>query len=211
MSCPLCRVRRPRRFCPGVGDDICALCCGTEREVTVDCPLDCEYLREARKHEKLVALDPERVPNRDIRVPKDFLEEHEPLMVFLGRAVASAAFTAPGAADLDVREALESLVQTYRTLQSGVYYESRPGSPLAAAIFDAAQAAVPEFRRREQQEFGISRTRDADVLGIWVFLQHLGLGNDNGRRRGRPFLARLWEFYGGGAAPPRPVSSLILP
>ena len=211
MSCPLCRVRRPRRFCPGLGDDICALCCGTEREVTVDCPLDCGYLREARKHEKLVPLDLERVPNRDIRLSEGFLEEHEPLTAFLGRAVANAAFTVQGAADLDVREALEGLAQTYRTLQSGVYYESRPGSPLAAAIFDAAQAAVPEFRRREQQEWGISRTRDADVLGIWVFLQHLGLGNNNGRRRGRTFLDLLWELYAGGAAPPRPASSLILP
>ena len=106
---------------------------------------------------------------------------------------------------------MESLVQTYRTLQSGVVYETRPAGPLAAAIFDAAQAAVPEFRRLEQEEYGMSRTRDADVLGIWVFLQHLALANDNGRRRGRSFLDLIWEFYGGGTMPPRPSSSLILP
>jgi hypothetical protein len=211
MSCPLCGVRRPRRFCPGIGKDICAPCCGAEREVTVDCPLDCEYLREARKHEKLPPLDAEAIPNRDIRVSEDFLEEHEPLTAFLGRAAAQAAFTVPGAVDADVRDAMASLVQTYRTLASGVVYESRPVNPLAAAIYSAAQAAVPEFRRREQEEFGMSRTRDADVLGIWVFLQRLGLNNDNGRRRGRMFLDLLWRFYGGGEAPPRPASSLILP
>jgi hypothetical protein len=194
-----------------LGKDICARCCGAEREVTVDCPLDCEYLREARKHEKLAPVDPEQVPNRDIRVSESFLEEHEPLTAFLGRAVANAAFTVPGAADRDVREAMEGLVQTYRTLQSGVVYETRPVNPLAAAIYDAAQSAVPEFRRREQGEFGMSRTRDADVLGVWVFLERLGLSNDNGRRRGRTFLGLLWEFYGGGEAPPRPASSLILP
>jgi hypothetical protein len=187
------------------------LCCGTEREVTVDCPLDCEYLREARKHEKLAALDPEQVPNRDIRVSERFLEEHEALAAFLGRAVATAALAAPGASDPDAREAIGSLVQTYRTLQSGVVYDTRPGSPLAGAIYDAAQAAVPEFRRLEQQEFGMSRTRDADVLGIWVFLQHLALGNDNGRARGRTFLDLLWALYGGGETPPRPASSLIFP
>jgi hypothetical protein len=210
MSCPLCRVRRPRRFCPGVAKDICAPCCGAEREVTVDCPLDCEYLREARKHERFATVDPERVPNRDIRISEDFLREHEPLAAFLGSAVAHAALAVPGAADPDVRDAMESLVQTSRTLQSGVVYESRPGNPLAAAIFDAAQAAVPEFRRLEQQEWGIARTRDADVLGIWVFLQRLALSNDNGRRRGRAFVDLIWELYGGGA-PPRPASSLILP
>jgi hypothetical protein len=194
-----------------LGKDICALCCGAEREVTVDCPLDCEYLREARKHEKPAPLDMESLPNRDIRVSDGFLREHEPLAAFLGRAVANAAFTVPGAADIDAREAMESLVQTYRTLQSGVVYETRPVNPLAAAIYDAAQAAVPEFRRLEQREFGMSRTRDADVLGIWVFLQRLGLAHDNRRRRGRTFLDLLWEFYGGGAAPPRPASSLIFP
>jgi hypothetical protein len=57
----------------------------------------------------------------------------------------------------------------------------------------------------------MSRTRDADVLGIWVFLQRLGLANDNGRRLGRTFLDLLREFYGGRATPPRPMSSLILP
>jgi hypothetical protein len=125
--------------------------------------------------------------------------------------VANAAFGVPGAADPDVREALASLVQTFRTLQSGVVYETRPSNALAAAIFDSAQAAVPEFRKLEQQEWGMSRTRDADVLGIWVFFERLALDNDNGRRRGRTFLDLLWQFYGGGAAPPRPASSLLLP
>ena len=57
MPCAICQIRRPRRFCPGVRGDICSLCCGTEREVTVNCPLDCEYLQEARKHEKLSEFD----------------------------------------------------------------------------------------------------------------------------------------------------------
>jgi hypothetical protein len=177
----------------------------------VDCPLDCEYLREARKHEKLAPFDPEHAPNRDIRVSESFLAEHEQLAAFLGRAVAIAAFGVPGAADPDVREAMASLVRTFRTLQSGVVYETRPANPLAAVIFDAAQAAVPEFRKLEQREFGMARTRDADVLGIWVFFERLALDNDNGRRRGRTFLDLLWEFYGGGTMAPRPASSLLLP
>ena len=177
----------------------------------MDCPLDCEYLREARKHEKLAPFDPEHAPNRDIRVSESFLAEHEQLAAFLGRAVVIAAFGVPGAADPDVREAMASLVRTFRTLQSGVVYETRPANPLAAVIFDAAQAAVPEFRKLEQREFGMARTRDADVLGIWVFFERLALDNDNGRRRGRTFLDLLWEFYGGGTMAPRPASSLLLP
>ena len=45
MNCAICETRRPRRYCPGVRGEICAICCGTAREVTVDCPLDCPYLR----------------------------------------------------------------------------------------------------------------------------------------------------------------------
>ncbi len=179
--------------------------------MTVDCPLDCEYLREARKHEKAAPFDVEHAPHRDIRVTERFLEEHEQLAAFLGRAVANAALGSQGVADRDVREALEGLVQTFRTLQSGVVYETRPANPLAAGVFDAAQAAVPEFRRLEQQEFGMARTRDADVLGIWAFFERLAWSNDNGRQRGRSFLDLLWQFYGVGAAPPRPASSLLLP
>jgi len=211
MACRLCHLRRPRRFCPGIGSDICAPCCGTARETTIDCPLDFEYLREARKREKPAPFDPETAPDRDIRVTEQFLREHEPLAIFLAREVANAGFAVPGAADPDVREALAALARTFRTLESGVIYERRPENPRAAAIYEAAQAAVPEFRRREQQEFGMQRTRDADVLGVWVFLERLGLANDHGRPRGRAFLEMLWGAYGEGAPSPRPASSLILP
>lgn len=179
--------------------------------MTVDCPLDCEYLREARKHEKLPQPDPEAEPDRDIRVTESFLRENEPLAVYLARALTSAALGVPGGADVDVRDALAALVQTFRTLQSGVVYASRPENPRAAAIFEAAQTAVPEFRKLEEQELGLARTRDSDVLGILVFLRRLAAANDNGRPRGRAFLDLMWEAYGGGAPPPRPASSLILP
>ena len=59
-----------------------------------------------------------------------FLHENEELLVFLGRGIMRAALEAD-AVDNDVREALEALIRTYRTLQSGVYYETRPSNPLA--------------------------------------------------------------------------------
>ena len=50
----------------------------------------------------------------------------------------------------------------------------------------------------------MTRTRDADVLGLLVFLQHFELDRDNGRRRGRAFLDALREFH-----PPEPESSAL--
>ena len=212
MACAICETRRPRRFCPGVGGDICTTCCGTEREVTVSCPLDCEFLMEARRHEKPVPLQPGQIPNHDIRVPEQFLEDHQELATFLGAALARAAFDTPGAADPDVRDALEALIRTYRTLQSGIYYETLPQGTVAAAIFRGVQQAIAEYRTEEQKKYGTSRTRDADVLGVLVFFQRLELTQSNGRRRGRAFLGTLQGFYAGSPVPgPSEPSSLILP
>ena len=52
MKCHICDTRKPRRHCPGVNGEICSICCGNEREVSISCPLDCPYLVEARLHEK---------------------------------------------------------------------------------------------------------------------------------------------------------------
>src|SRR3982751_1965569 len=89
--CAICRKRRPRRFCPGVNGDICPICCGTEREVSVNCPLDCVYLQEARRRERLPDIDPRRFPNTDIKVDEAFLQRHEPMLIVLSASVAGYA------------------------------------------------------------------------------------------------------------------------
>lgn len=202
MQCVICQTRRPRRFCPGVLGDICSLCCGAEREVTVNCPLDCEFLQEARKHEKAPARDADEFPNRDIQVPEKLLRANEPLLTFLSLTIFHTAMEVPGAADGDVLEALDGLIRTYRSLESGLYYESRPSNLLASAIYEAVQGALAEYRSSEQKELGMTKTRDADVLGLLVFLQRFALYRDNGRRRGRAFLDALREFH-----PPAPEPS----
>ena len=191
----ICETRRARRFCPGVRGEICSLCCGAEREVTVDCPLDCEFLREGRRHEKAVERNADDFPNRDIQVSEKLLRANELLLVFLAATIFRAAMEVPGAIDRDVLEALDGLIRTFRTLESGVYYESRPTNPLAGSIYAAVQDALAEYRTGEQRELGLTKTRDADVLGLLVFLQHFAISRENGKRRGRAFLDGLREFY----------------
>ena len=195
MECAICQTRRPRRFCPGVRGEICSLCCGAEREITVDCPLDCEFLREARRHEKTPEPDAADFPNRDIQVSEKLLRDNEELLTFLSVTIFHKAMQVPGVVDRDVLEALDGLIRTYRSLQSGVYYESRPNNLLAGAIFSAVQGALDEYRSGEKEELGMTKTRDADVLGLLIFLQHFALFRDNGRRRGRAFLDALREFH----------------
>jgi len=180
--------------------------------VTVECPLDCEYLAEARKHDRPPSIEGLELPNRDIEITEATLQENEALLGFLSAALLSAALETPGVIDYDVREALDALTRTYRTLQSGVYYETRPPNPLADAIYAALQGAAEEFRGEEHRRLGMTRTRDSHVLAILVFLQRVELDRNNGRRRGRAFIDSLRHLYPESPSPEPPErSSLILP
>jgi len=211
MACAICEVRKPRRFCPGVRGDICTICCGTEREVTVDCPLDCVYLQDAHQHERKPDLKAEDIPNQDIRITEGFIADHTPIVLFLSQALLDAAMAAPGTNDFDIREALDALVRTYRTLQSGVYYETRPSNPMADRIYAALQQAAADIRKAEQAEGGITRTRDTDVLGVLVFLQRLEVDHSNGRKRGRAFLGFLRKSFAAAPDETPQGSPLIVP
>jgi hypothetical protein len=193
--CQLCETRKPRRTCPAVRGDICAICCGEQREVTLDCPLDCEYLREARLRDKLPDVDPDKFPNQDVRVTEFFLRENGPMLLFLSRSLLAAAIATPGACDHDIKEAFESLIKTYRTLESGLIYETRPSNPYAATIQERIQEAIQEYRQQVQQATGLHSVRDAQILGLLVFLQRMEIQHNNGRRRGRAFLSFLLEHF----------------
>lgn len=186
ITCKICKIRRPRRYCPGVEGDICSLCCGTEREVTVSCPFSCEYLQEARIREKPAGL-PEDLPNKDIRISEGFLATHEEVVIILSVGLALACLARPEIIDYDAREALEALIRTYRTLESGLLYEAKPANPLAASIFEKVQEGVLKLRERVEAA-GSRPIRDAEVLGVLVFLQRMELHHNNGRRKGKAFI-----------------------
>jgi len=196
-----------------VGGDICSQCCGTEREVSIDCPLDCEYLLEARKHEKLSEVDPKLIPNKDIRVTDEFMNEHDAFLDFLARTLLTATLNTAGANDNDLREALETMIRTYRTRQTGLIYESRPSNPVAGMIQQQALEEIGQFQEAEARQTGVHSLRDTDVLGVLVFLQRIAVHWDNKRPRGRSLISFLLERY--GQPRPSPVApqspSLIIP
>lgn len=193
VPCKLCGKRRARRHCPGIGGDICPQCCGAGRENTIDCPSACEHLREARLHEAPAPIGEEQLPNKDIRLSEEFIREHEPLLFTLALALKKAMETGQ-AVDFDAREGLEALIRTYRTLQSGLIYETRPQNPYAAAIQQNLRESIEEFRKRTAEELGMQTLRDAGILGTLVFVQRLEIQHNNGRRRGRAFLDFLTSY-----------------
>src|SRR5450631_3297005 len=91
ILCKICGKRRAKRACPAVLGDICAICCGTEREVSLSCPLDCEYLEEAHHRENPIPVLEKDLSNLDIEVTEEFMGEHEELLLFCVYSLLQAA------------------------------------------------------------------------------------------------------------------------
>jgi len=206
IPCKICERKRAKRHCPGVGGDICPACCGAERENTIDCPLDCQYLREARLHDRPVALTAEDFPNQDIKLSEDFIRQHEQMVMWLALALMKV-MESRKAVDGDAREGLDALIRTYRTRESGLIYETRPPNPYAADIQEALKQSVEELHKRQTESSGMHTIRDADVLGTLVFFQRLELQHNNGRRRGRAFFDFLRTYFPFPAEPAASVAT----
>ncbi len=186
IPCKLCEKRRARRHCPATEGEICAQCCGSERENTIACPPACEYLKEARLHEQPPTIPEDQIPNRDIRISEQFLREREALLFTLALALKRAMETGD-AVDFDAREALDGQIRRYRALEAGLIYEFRPPNTYAAAIQQGLDSAIAELRKGLDERPGAPAVPGADILGVLVFLQRLEMQYNNGRRRGRAF------------------------
>jgi hypothetical protein len=195
VPCAICKTAKARRFCPGVREEICSACCGQGREETIDCPLTCEYLAEAHKHEKKPPSDPEAMPGKDVPIDDEFLHANEFLIVLLGSAISEAARPHANAIDADAVTALESLATTWRSRVAGIYYETKPVNPIAANIFEGFEARVAEIRERMKKADTDQSLPDQTVLGVLVFLQRVAFGLNNGRSKCKAFLVFLLQFY----------------
>lgn len=191
ILCKICGKRRAKRHCPAVQGEICPLCCGTERETTLSCPLDCEYLQQAHQLEDPIELPLDQVLEPEIQIAEEFLTEHEELLLFCIYAVLQAALRTDGAVDSDVTEALASLAKTFRTKESGLVYETYPDNSIAAAVQRSVAASLADYMKLKAEREPLAAVRNGDVLKTLVFLHRVGMQNRNGRPRGRMFVDLL--------------------
>ncbi|MFB3916779.1 MAG: hypothetical protein ACE14M_08620 [Terriglobales bacterium] len=198
MSCSICHIRKEKRFCPAVHDRICPQCCGTEREVTFDCPAECVYLQQARRHERprpLQDLDPAAL-FPDVEVSEEFLHQREPLIIGLSFAVAKAARGDRSLRDSDIIASLASVAKSYETLVgSGLLYEPPTASVPQQALSAELQKSIAEYRRAEQQHIGYATLKDGDALRAIVFLLRLAHARTSGRPRSRAFIDFVLEQF----------------
>ena len=192
MSCPICEKRKEGRFCPAKGEKICAVCCGTEREVTIDCPADCAYLAAAHRyeeeHKRTVPLG---TPFLEERIPEDTLHIHQPLMAALAFTIAKACMGQPAATDSDVLAALSTLAESYKTLISGIYYEKLPDIPVQREIYNALTALLDDLKQKQAAAGTLESLKDRDIFYVVIFLFRMGLVRSNGRPRSRRYIEFL--------------------
>ena len=189
MSCPICQKRPPKRFCPAKAETICAVCCSTEREVTIDCPSDCPYLVASRQYDlERREVDWSKVPFADTKIPASFVVAHEKLILALSYAICLQARDSRLLVDSDVTAALQALVETYKTLASGLYYEKAPDYRPQRDLYEKLKAAIEDYKKAEAQQLGVGRVRDSEIRDALTFLAQLGSTRSNGRPKARAYL-----------------------
>ena len=217
MSCAICEVRKEKRFCPAVHGRICPQCCGEQREVTLDCPSDCPYLRQAREHERPRSSDQVDPAGLflQIEVSDQYLYEKEHLLTGLTYALSKAARADSSLHDQDLIAALSALTKRCeRLVNSGLHYEQPLTSDSQRRAAAEIENMVKEYREAEQKHTGYSSLRDSDVLKALVFLVRLAHGRTSGRPKSRAFVEFLFaQFPEKEAAVVAPAagSRIILP
>jgi hypothetical protein len=212
VSCPICEKRKAARFCPAKGEKICAVCCGTEREVTIDCPADCSYLvaahRYENEHQRSIPTD---TPLLEEKIPQDIVYTHQQLMTAIAFSIAKFCAVQPTAVDTDVLTAIQTLAETHKTLSSGIIYEKPPVAPLPRELYAALIAFLAEVKKQQAERAPSATLKDSDVFYLLVFLYRMGLLRTNGRPRSRRFIEFLRAQFPAAPELKREESRIIVP
>jgi len=211
VVCPICQKRKPGRFCPAKADKICAVCCGTEREVTIDCPPDCGYITAAHRYEDQHprTLSPD-TPLLDVRLTSDVVHANGQLLSAVAFTIAKFCAQRQATTDPDVLRSLEALAETYKTLSTGIIYEQRPAALVQGELYDNLARFLEDTKRSAAQNSG-ARLRDSEILQLLVFLFRMGLLRANGRPRSRRFIEFLRGQFPGAQELKREESRIIVP
>jgi hypothetical protein len=208
-KCPLCSERAGKRYCPAKGVQICAVCCGTKREVEIDCPASCGYLKASRDYEA-----EKRVPDAELaakvqKFDNSFVAKYNPVLDVLSAAVVEERLASPWLVDNDVIEAYKALSATMKTLSSGIYYESLPDGPLRLSLFRRLKTVLDHFMQPDPKT-DRRLLKVSEAVDILDFLSFAAQMNSSIRPRTRRYLDWLSEMAGQAPAAGQ-SSGLILP
>lgn len=190
MKCPLCESRKAKRFCPAKAAQICPVCCGTKREVEIDCPSNCVYLHAGREYESNKHARTVLPPPRTGRLwEPSFLRAHYPLMMGVSQVIVAVRRNSPELADSDVQATFDALLQTFNTLDKGIYYDSAPERLIQRELYQA----LKEFfdRPAESRVIAEARPTTRQILDALQFMKELSAEIILPRPKSRAFLDHI--------------------
>lgn len=212
MSCAICEKRKAERFCPAKGEKICAVCCGTGREVSIDCQPDCAYLIAAHRyedqHQRSLLAD---TPLLDVTVPRDVIYTHQNVLSGLAFTAAKFSVSHPATTDPDVLAALQALAETYKTMGSGILYEKPPEAMIPRELYAVLAAFLNESKQQNIGGAAAPTVKDSEVFTLLVFLFRMGLLRTNGRPRARRYIEFLRSQFPAAPELKREESRIIMP
>jgi hypothetical protein len=167
--------------------------CGTGREVTIDCPIDCTYLLAAHRWEEAnpKSIQKSNLPFEDGSFPADLIHTRQAVRMGLGFAVLLYFLEQHGLNDADVFEATEAMAETYRTLLSGIHYEKPPGGAVAAGLYAAIAKFIEDEKKHEAGHPENPPLKDSEIFHLLVFFLRFGRLRSNGRPKTRAFIQFL--------------------
>jgi hypothetical protein len=156
MKCGLCNLKKAKRHCPAKNALICPQCCGEKRVLEIDCPETCPYLIAGRKRD--VADYSRRIGtlnlkdhDRNSRVFRD----HQDVIAHLEYAIARERMASRDLRDRDVMQAVDILLDTYRTEDNGVLYEKTSEDLRIEPLRRELRKAIESLRNQDGEAKGI--------------------------------------------------------
>ena len=161
MPCPVCQNRKAKRACPALGEQICAVCCGTKRLVEIACPSDCGYLSTARVHPPAVIQRQQELDRAMLLPLMHGLSERQARLFLMLAAVTSRhqPDVLQKLVDDDIAQACGALASTLETAAKGIVYEHQPSSLVAARLMAELKTVVDEVVKNA----GSALERDAAI------------------------------------------------
>ena len=168
LNCTVCETRKQKRFCPALHERICATCCGTHREVVLDCPSDCSYLKQSREYGR---FRPELLEDErwfaQVQVEEDFLDAHAIVLEDLAESISQSALANTSLRDRDVIEALAALVRSFETrAKSGLHYEPTNLSLAQQALIQELYEVITDHDEESHGRPSSARQRRFEGAGF---------------------------------------------
>ncbi len=220
MLCPVCNQRKAKRACPALGQQICAVCCGTKRLVEIKCPADCGYLSSSRHHPPAVVQRQQEMDRAMVLPLLEGLSERQARLFLMLAALTSRhqPETLQTLVDDDIAQAAGALAATLETADRGIVYEHRPSSAAASRLMGELKGMVDEVVKNAgsalERDAGIALRRiEQGAKAMSAYVSRSG-GTARHSELQQLFARVLTPPPGTDTTPaeaPAPASSIILP